>query len=65
MVRNPVRQVGIEQAFTDRPHEIRWIDFARGPAPALTFDEGLILDSRNTILLERPSPSSVLNSKSD
>jgi hypothetical protein len=30
MVRNPDRQVGIKQAFTDRLYEIQWSDFAHG-----------------------------------
>jgi hypothetical protein len=46
MVRNPDRQVGIEQAFTDRLYEIQWIDFAHGRLPPLLM-KGLILDSRN------------------
>jgi hypothetical protein len=50
MVRNPDRQVGIKQAFTDRLYEIQWSDFAH------LLMKGLTLDRRNTILLERPSP---------
>jgi hypothetical protein len=30
MVRNPDRQVGIKQGFTDRLYEIPWSDFAHG-----------------------------------
>jgi hypothetical protein len=62
-VRKPVRQVGIahEHAFMDRLYDIQWVDFAHSRLLPLLM-KGLILDSRNTVLLERPSPSSTLNS---
>jgi hypothetical protein len=62
-VPKPAHQLGIahEHAFTDRLYDIQWVDFAHGRLLPLLI-KGLILDSRNTVLLERPSPPSAVNS---
>jgi hypothetical protein len=39
MVRNPDRQVGIKQAFTDRLYEVQWSDFAHGRLPRTSDEE--------------------------
>ena len=61
-VRKPDRQVGIEhqQAFTDRLYEIPVGRLRSRPGPAHLLMTGLILDSRNTILLERAPPPPAL-----
>ena len=60
-------QIGLEHenAFADRLHEIQWVYVAHGsgcctPSTAHLLMTGLILDSKNTILLEglrQPSTS--------
>jgi hypothetical protein len=60
-VRKPDRQVGIEheQAFTDRLYKISGSTSLTAVSEHLLVT-GLILSSRNTILLERPTPPPAL-----
>ena len=44
-------------------YDIQWGSTSHTAAPAHLLMKGLILDSSNTVLLERPSPSPALNSR--